>query len=230
MKNPFQTIRGVAARSLATGCVAIAITFSATSGNATLLNPGSGAVPVPLELDPVAGTVVASQTSFFTGTDGFGTTNFTGSLVTTVLAGDPLNPFGGLTFTYLLSNDPTSSINDPFERLTLSRFDGFLTDVSYNLLFGGVVPTSMERSLSSAGRQIAFEYDTPFRIQPGQSSALLVVQTDALYWQLGSASVIDNAVASALILAPSLVVPEPSILTLALCGAGLLIARRRLVR
>lgn len=200
---------------------AFALTESTTL--ATTLLPGS-TLSLSSEAEPVGASILTFVSSPFAGVDVLGNTNFTGTLTSTVWTGDTSNPyFGGLTFTYLLSNNASSA--DPLVRMTLSRFDGFQTDVSY---FGlGSVPTSVERSLSNSGRQVAFNFETPFRLQPGNSSALLIIQTDAFAWQYGNASVIDDATANALTLVPANVIPEPSSLALLVIGGMMLSARCR---
>ncbi len=191
-----------------------------TTFSATLL-PGL-TQSLSSEAEPVGASILNSLASPFSGVDILGNINFTGTLTSTVWTGDTSNPFvGGLTFTYLLANNGSSA--DPLVRMTLSRFDGFQTDVSY---FGlGLVPTSVERTLSNSGRQVAFNFETPFRLQPGVSSALLIIQTDAYAWQLGNASVIDDATANALTLVPATNIPEPT--SVALLGiGGLMLATR----
>lgn len=209
--------------SLASKRLLIVVTTLATSLSfAAPLSPG-GALSLSAEAEPVGAIVATSAFSQFEGLDIFGNTNFTGTLTTTVWSGDTSNPFsGGLTFTYLLSNSSSSS--DALVRMTLSRFDGFQTDVSY---FGpGSVPTSVERGLANSGRQISFNFETPFRLQPGTSSALLIIQTDAFAWQNGNASIIDDATANTLTLVPAIAVPEPTSVALLAVG-GLLIAARK---
>ena len=83
------------------------------------------------EADPTGGLIVATLT------DSVGPPGFSASLTTTVTSGDPSNPFGGLTFTYLLSNDPGST--EALVRITFNGFDSFLTDVSFQTPAGGAV-------------------------------------------------------------------------------------------
>ncbi len=203
-----------------------ASTLVLASSHATPLAYSSGSVALPLEAEPVGASLVTSLNSSFTGINVFLATNFTGTLLSQVWSGDTSNPYGGLTFTYVLSNDATSSVNDPLNFMKLSRFDGFQTDVSF---FGlGNVPTSVERSTAlNLGRQISFEFATPTRLQPGTSSAILIIQTDALAWQLGNASIIDDAIANAFTLVPDVAVPEPTTLSLALVGIVGIALRRR---
>ena len=51
------------------------------------------------ETDPTGGTVLSSLSApFVAGT-------YSGTLISQVISGDPSNPLGGLTFTYLLTNN-----------------------------------------------------------------------------------------------------------------------------
>jgi hypothetical protein len=178
-----------------------------------VLLPGAVQDPAILEPDPAGGTVL-----FTTGPVPFATNLFSGNLVSTVLANDASNPFGGLTFTYQLHLDATSV--DPIGRFTVGRFDNFGVDASYNatLPIGGVAPSLITRSPN--GDVVGFNFFGNW-LTPGSSSALLVLQTDASSFVPVSASVINGVATGVPSLAP---VPEPtalSLLGLALCGLAL---------
>lgn len=180
------------------------------------------------EPEPVGATLIASTNVSFAGINFFGNTNFTGTLLSQVWSGDTSNPFGGLTFTYRLQNN--SSSLDALGRLTLSSYAGYQTDVSFN--GPGVVPLNAVRSVG--GNQIDFNLlsgppNFQHNLIPGASTPVLILQTDSLIYNLGNASVIDTAVANAVALVPTAIVPEPT--TLALAGLGLLAtAMRRKLR
>ena len=114
------------------------------SAQAAPLAPG-GFILTPPEPDPIGGTIVGD-----TGVNSFsggGPQGFSGTLRTQVIQGDASNPFGGLTFTFLLTNDATSHTS--LERMTDIDFTGFLTDVSYQAPPTGVPSTTTDRSASS---------------------------------------------------------------------------------
>ena len=68
---------------------------------------------------------------------------------------DVSNPLGGLTFTYLLVNNPGTI--GQLGRLTASGFAGFLTDSSFQTPLVGVAPTLNDRSLGS-GDVVGFSF------------------------------------------------------------------------
>lgn len=188
-----------------------------------MLAPNS-AISLSFENEPVGATLITSINSPFAGVNFLGNTNFTGNLVSSVYAGDTSNPFGGLTFTYLLSNAGTST--DALGRLTLSSFTGRLTDVGYKN--AGIIPLNAVRD--AGGDQIAFNLLTPLfqhSLTPGTSTVLLTIQTDALIYNIGNASIIDSATANAPALVPTSIVPEPGILSLAGMGLAATLLRRK---
>lgn len=165
------------------------------------------------EFEPVGGTVIDTMTIPFVAP------TFSGSLKSEVIAGDLSNPYGGLTFTYLLTNDLTSP--HALGRLTINDFTGFLTDASYGLPNSGTFPISFDRfNASTVG--VSFNSFLTFGdgpIAPGDTSALIVIQTNSPIYTTTTASVINGSTGSALAFAP---IPEPSICVAA--GLGLLFA------
>lgn len=152
----------------------------------------------------------------------FSSTSFTGDLTSSVYGNDASNPFGAgsLTFTYqyTINDGPDSS-----EGISLGGFSGFNTDATYQSPTTGVAPILVSRS--SNGNNIEFNF-VP-QILSGESSALLVVQTDAQIWNIGTSTILDNTGSPFVaILAPN-VVPEPTTAGCLLFGSGILVLARR---
>lgn len=198
-------------------CVLIGLMGSAV--HATPIVAGQTVVLVAPEPDPTGGVDVAPILTlpFVAGT-------FSGTLTSRVLAGDPSNGLGGLTFTYLLTNNDVSP--DAIHRLTVNGYNGFLTDGSYQA-GPGQVPTTVDRS--NNGDVVGFGFiGAPLgfgALMPNATSALLVVQTDAPAWQQTFASVIDGTVTTVGTYSP--VIPEPVTMGLMALGMGFVLIRRR---
>lgn len=203
--------------------MALLLSLGSTSVLASPLSPGSLLSPAPAEVGPVGASLLASTTQNF-----LAPSSFSGTLVSKVWTNDTSSPFGvGLTFTYELIMDPNPSAQ-PVSRFTLSSYQGFLVDASYtNGTAGlGVPPLSIGRNL--LGDVIRFTFEDGFgnaTLLQGMNSRLLVLQTDATYWQNSIAGVIDGATANVATFAPA-VIPEPSSMLLGAAGLVLLLVRR----
>ncbi len=168
----------------------------------------------------------ASNLLLTTGAVFFAAPGYSGTLTSNVFDGDATNPNGptALTFTYLITNAPSST--HELHRFTVSSFQSFATDVSYSSLSVGREPTFIDRN--PLGDVVGFTFPTPIlpflptfgALEPGLTSRLLVIQTDATRFTLTTASVINGSTTSVLSLAPDKLVPEPS--TLALGALGLI--------
>jgi hypothetical protein len=191
----------------------------AAAVHAAPITPGQTIFP-PAEPDPTGGVVQAGTGVAVPFASSGGPGAFTGTLTTTVIAGDPSNPLGGLTFTYRLTDDATSL--SALERMTNLDFTGFQTDVSVQTPAAGVVPFTIDRDPSSSTVGWSFNTSGGGKINPGQASALLVIQTDAPAFAPINANIEDGAVATAASFGP---VPEPA--SLGVLCLGLLTARRR---
>jgi len=180
------------------------------------LNTGD-ALFAPGEPDPAdGGTVIASLTTPFS-VPGF----FEGELVAKVFTDDANNPLGGLTFTYEVKNFAASP--NPIARLTVTNYDSFNIDGSYQLPLTGLQPTLMDRTTADV---VGFSFlgVGAGQLFPGQTSALLVLQTNAGQYTTTSASIIDSGAITVPTLGPA--IPEPASLGALALAAGLLIRRR----
>lgn len=207
-----------------------------------------------VEATPLApgGTVVAATVATgFGGVeldsifhDDVAVTSATGSLRYTVDMSSAVyrSPTGTLDFYYQVTS--LAGGLDDIRRLTMIDFTGFLTDV-YQILSGSTVgctacpggsfldgsqgATATDRDGSGAVVGWDFGPVGPTRVQPGETTLLFVIRTDATHYVPGSMSVIDGATTDREAFAPA-VVPEPASLTL--LGLGFLttgfVARRRL--
>ena len=182
--------------------------------DATPLPVGGSLFPVSGEVDPTGGAVEVP-----TGvTVPFASGGFSGTLTSTVILGDPSNALGGLTFTYLVTNDAVSS--NVISRVTVDSFTSFMTDVSYQTPApgGSVVPSLVDRLTADVVGFSFFPTDVPGAfgvLSAGTSSALLVVQTDAQTFANTSAFVIDGDAVNVASYAP---LPEPGSFCLATLG------------
>jgi hypothetical protein len=158
---------------------------------------------------------VGSSTSPFSGL------KLNGTLTSSVYSGDTSNPYGGLTFTYLLTISSLSP--HPASELTVDSFNGLQTDVSYNVSGGGYAPSNFTRSIGD-GELIHFVWLNGGGLLQGETSALLVVQTDATTFGADSGGVLDGQPVTVSTLSP---IPEPGIASLLCTGLGLLFISRR---
>ena len=99
----------------------------------------------------------------------------------------------------MLTNDALSS--HAIERLTINGYDGFAVDGNYQTPTSDQIPTLFDRS-SGSGDTIGQSFFNPILalpgfgngvLAPGATAALLVLQTDAQFYQLSTASVIEIA-------------------------------------
>jgi hypothetical protein len=205
------------------------VLLSAASLQAALIAPGTLLFPAPAVPLP-GGNIIGGGVPQL-----FNSATFSGTLTSTVLANDPTNPFGlnGLTFTYLLQNVPGSP--GEIDRLTIASFANFLADAGQVPVAGNVAPAYIDRSLLGNGATLGFSFaQVPLgfgTLQPGQTSDLLVVHTNASSFAASTANVIDGSVEQVPTMAPIMglpTVPEPSSIILAvLAGTGLLVFSRR---
>jgi PEP-CTERM motif len=175
--------------------------------HANVLGNGTSVPPSPLF---PSGTLMAS---IIAGT--ITTPTFTVTYSTWVFA-DPANSWckGCLDFVYQFTNNG----GDSNERFSMYNFAGFLVDVGTNP-FGIHDPTTIDRSLN--GPVIGFNFPASDQISTGQTTPLLVIETNALQFTTGFASAQDGTAGYGIAFSPASTVPEPS--SLALTGGGLFV-------
>jgi len=185
----------------------IAMALSVSLSHASVLGNGSSVPPSPLF---PTGTQLAFVTGMIT------TPTFTTTYSEWVFS-DPTNTWcaGCLDFVYQFTNNG----GDANERFSMSSFAGFLIDVGTNP-FGSHDPTTIDRSLN--GPVIGFNFPASDEISPGQTTPLLVIETNAMKFTSGFVSAQDGTAGSNVGFAPMAPVPEPS--SLALLGSGLTVA------
>jgi hypothetical protein len=189
--------------------VLLALICFAPAGYANLLAPGGSGAP---DLLTEGGTPVTGilSTPISTGT-------YKGTLESQVF----VEAGGTLDFLYLLS---VASGPDAVNRLTVTDFTGWTTDVGY-LAGSGIVPTSVDRS--NSGGTVGFQFGSePNGVTAGESTDVLIIETNAKTFTVGTGSTIDGTVFSGGAYAPS---PEPASVGLllgGLFGIGLIVTRK----
>ncbi len=221
------------------GCAAACATvllLAPSVGHAAMLAPGTLIAPDILA-DPVAiGDVQASAVDLI-----FGNQFYSGTLTAAVVQ----NAGGTLDFYYQITNNGSSihSLSRNTDSLFAIPPTMFTTDVFYRTddaglpsLFqagdAGATPNSADRGLN--GQVVGFDFQPgAAAINPGETSMILVVRTDATTFTGGFSSVINALTADLLTLGPDLAtapVPEPASLLLlssAFTAAGYMAKRRK---
>jgi hypothetical protein len=190
-----------------------------------------------------AGTLLASMTNPFTISSGFASGTVTSAVY--MEAGGTLDFYYQLTESTTSTNcgGLGQMACDPIARISMINFSGFSTQLDfrtdavpcgppnsattcpagYFLAAGAAGPGSpQEADTTFTGDSVAFLFTPPDtdRIQPGTTSSILVVSTNATNFGAGLASPHDGTGADVAAFAPNSGVPEPG--SLALIGGGLL--------
>ena len=190
----------------------------------TLVAPGMSGVPAT----PTTLTGATQLATTGVETVNFGnTSNPLSATVTQTVYRDGSNlacPAGGCLDFVFQFTDTTKGANNTFpgiiERLSSASFSGFLTNFGY-VVGTGAAPDSFGRS-NNPGDAISFFFNIN-NVQPGQTTDLLVVKTDATSYNTnGSIGLQDGTAGNAngLSFAPaSSSTPEP--VSMGLLGSGL---------
>lgn len=216
--------------------IALATVALAAPLSATMVTTGQCAGPSSLgcvaALDVFSisnpGTFLDGSTDSVTGLNAQGNVLYSGTLRSAVYR----NVLGTLDFYYQFYNSTSSP--DSISRITMNSFAGFTTNIGYtNQNFDGSgnsdvnfrgssynqAPLIGERvSSSTVGFNFGAGSYSP-KINPGETSSILVIRTNATNFGIGSTSIINGAVANVATFAPT-AIPEPG--TYALLGAGLI--------
>ena len=141
------------------------------------------------------------------------------------------NVGGTLDFYYQFTNNLSSL--DTITRITNSTFAGFTTDVGYRAdlpselsTLGWITGSPQDPSYvnrTNGGTVVGFNFFNPLSasavINPGETSRILVIRTDAFNYTTGITGIIDGSTTNTMSWAPT-AAPEPA--SLGMMGAGLL--------
>ena len=169
------------------------------------------------------GTLLNSTSVRFTALDAQNVARYSGVLRSAVYQ----NSSNFLDFYYQFSSSDASA--DSVGRLTMTNFGGFITNVGYRsdnwdgigqFLAGTQDPLNADRSAN--GGTIGFGFGPlAGKIDKGETSATLVIQTNATAYTAGSVTTQNGAVYTTASFAPTVAaVPEPG--TYVMIGAGLI--------
>lgn len=214
---------------------ATVLLLTPSAAQAALLLPGTTVAPDILADVPVA--VEASITQGFAGDD------YTGSLTAAVIR----NAGGTLDFYYQITNsasstaDLTRNVNSAFAVIAPPTV--FTTQVFYRIDDAGLAafgfsagdadaaPTTADRNAN--GRRVGFNFGPLNMIDPGDTSRILVIRTDAIAFTNGVSTVTDGLTDPEFVgtfqPATAAAIPEPASLLLlsSAFGAAGYMARRR---
>jgi hypothetical protein len=195
-----------AKRPLNLTCLLV-LTFLASFAQASVLGNGNSVPPTPLF--PTGTLLVSTTGTITTPTLNVGFTEW--------VYADPTNTWcaGCLDFVYQFTNNGP----DVNERYSMYNFAVVMIDAGTDP-FGVHDPTTIDRSLN--GPVVGFDFPASDQVSPGQTTPMLVIETNALHYTTGFVSAQDGTAGYAMGYSPANAVPEPS--SLALLGSGLAVA------
>jgi hypothetical protein len=248
--NCLRRARGLGQRLFVLSVLAIAIVVLSPMASASILNgcpvtPGQTIILAGCDATTALfGTLLASVSTSFTGITNTGVVVYSGTLISAVYreAGGTLDFYyqefnnataGTVTGTTGCGHGGAQAACDPIARETDSNFATWITNLAFRTdgaLAGGgtgfvngtVPPVTGDRN-SPGGDVIGFSFSPPdsAKILPGTTSNVLIISTNALFYNAGSASVIDGATTTVAAYEPSTGLPEPA--SFALLGLGLVV-------
>jgi hypothetical protein len=200
--------------------LAAAVTLFVGPAMADSLTVGGSAVPTSLAALPSGLTLLADVSSPYTLMGAGGTATGTTTAWVYMTSG------GTLDFAYQVTNNASST--DLIDTLSMASFGGFATDVDYLNAAGDNAPSLATRP-GGTGNVVNFDF-FPNDIVAGDTSDVLLIETNATNFNPGTLSLIDSGVAKVAAFEPTGTpsMPEPSSLLMIGSGlAGLMAFRRR---
>jgi hypothetical protein len=185
--------------------------IAATPALACPIAPGTSTCgPDILTVGPTS-TLIASQSG--TISDSVSGTSIVANYTENVYR-DPTNPYCANCLDWVVKVMNTTGSTDPIERVTVSNFTGFLTDIGVDsngapgiTNNGTITPNNVERF--STGAILSWDFNgtsPPNPINPGQTTVLLEIQTNAYQYRPGTLSVQNGVAGSGPAFGP--VIPE----------------------
>jgi len=225
--------RAFSARLLSVAIVALFIIAGEIRAHASLITAGQTLEPTPAVPGLGGGGTIVAQILNQPFSTGSGFSFYAGTLTSTAIKNDSANPFGPnlMTFVFKLSNGATSMSS--IERMTnIGFFDptfGWQTNVTQ--LNDGLGAAKVDRSVSAdvLGWSFTNHNGGPGFLDPGLTSASLVVHTNAPGVDFSLANIIVGSVVQVQSLQPSIsiIAPEPATIGLLLISGGLMLRRRQ---